>query len=97
MKVIWLLRFDFLAKLGGQKVCLMHGALSMFIYGVIEKLMNMIEAVKIHCVLMKYLKFQIAISRKDTFSNLMRFSALTSLQQRPLRFNRKKHLCNWSL
>ena len=36
----------------------------MFIYDVIEDLMNINEAVKMHCVLMKCLKFQIAISRK---------------------------------
>ena len=38
--------------------------ISMFIYDVIEELMNINEAVKVHCILMKYLKFEIAISRK---------------------------------
>ena len=36
----------------------------MFIYDVIEDFMNINEAVKIHCLLMKYIRFQIAISKK---------------------------------
>ena len=34
----------------------------MFNYDVIEDLMNINEAVKVHCFFMKYLKFQIAVS-----------------------------------
>ena len=36
----------------------------MFIYDVKEELMNINEAVKVLCILMKYLKSEIAMSRK---------------------------------
>ena len=38
---------------------------SIFDYDITEDLMNINEAVKVHCFLMKHLKFLIAISRKS--------------------------------
>ena len=66
----------------------------MFISDVIEELMNINEAVKVHCILMKYIKFHNVSEMVQ--DNLKRFSASTTLQRCLLRFNRIKNLHNWS-
>ena len=63
----------------------------MFNYEIIEDLMNIKESVKVHCLLMEYLKCQIAISRKPYKIIWCGFFGIYFLSAMPLRFNKIKN------